>query len=493
MTERVLVAGVWHETNTFSSVATDLAAFRRYQYARGVDILDSSEGTNTEIGGFIAEGSRLGFDLKPTLFAAAVPSGLVTDDAFDHIVRTVCREARQLGALDGALIALHGAMVAESWPQAEAHYLNSLRAVLGSRCPIVATFDYHANLSDALVEACDVLVGYETFPHVDMAERGREAVRVLGRLIETAERPLKAFRKLPLLWPPLLQVTSSPPMSEIMVVLREVKTRPGIMSASVAAGFPWADVEHLGTAAVVYGDDSNVVRDAADSLADAIWSRRHARTPDLVPAEKAIAMALGSEGRPVVLVDAADNVGGGAPGDGTHVLSALLAARPHSAVVVLYDPESVEAVSRSGSGARFDEWVGGKTDDQHGPPVRLRGEIEFYGDVDYRRDGTYMTGQRIRMGRVAVVNSEGIRVVLTEERVMPFDSTHLRVVGIEPEKHDIIVVKSMIAWQAAFGSLATAHYVVDTPGVCALDLSRFEYARHKAKLFPLDADAAWPT
>jgi microcystin degradation protein MlrC len=355
----------------------------------------------------------------------------------------------------------------------------------------VATFDYHANLSDALVEACDVLVGYETFPHVDMAERGREAARILGCLIEAGERPVKAFRKLPLLWPPLLQVTGSPPMSEVMAVLREVKTTAGIMSASVAAGFPWADVEHLGTAAIVYGEDRHVVRDAADSLADAIWSRRHAGTPDLVPAETAIAMALASEGRPVVLVDAADNVGGGAPGDGTHVLSALLAATPSSAVIMLHDPESVEAVG-SGGGARFDAWVGGKTDDQHGPPVRLRGEVEFYGDVDYVRDGTYMTGQRVHMGHVAVVNSRGIRVVLTEERVMPFDDTHLRVVGIEPEKQDIIVVKSLIAWQAAFGSIASAHYVVDSPGICAVDLFGFEYTCHKVRLFPFDPDAAWP-
>ena len=492
MTARILVAGIWHETNTFSTVPTDLEAFRRYQFAEGRDVLDRSEATNTEIGGFMAEASDLGFDLMPALFAGAVPSGVVTAAALEQIVKTASRRARERGRLDGALIALHGAMVAEGRPHAEAHYLSRLRALLGPKCPMVATFDSHANLSETLVDACDVLVGYETYPHVDMAERGREAARILSRLIETGEPPRKAFRKLPLLWPPLLQITSSPPMSEVMALLKEVKATPGIVSASVAAGFPWADVAHLGASTLVYGSEENLVERAADSLAEALWSRRHARAPDLVPVDEAVSRAMASTRGPVVLVDAADNVGGGAPGDGTVVLSALLRAKARSAVVVVHDPAAVEAAAGAGLGARFDGLVGGKSDDRHGPPARLEGEIAFLGNVEYRRDGTYMTGQTVRLGTLAVVEAGGVRVVLTEKPVMPFDTTHLRAVGIEPERQHIIVVKSAIAWQSAFGSMAASHIVLDTPGICAVDVTRFAYTRRQTKLFPLDRDAAWP-
>ena len=452
---------------------TDLEAFRRYQFAEGRDVLDRSEATNTEIGGFMAEASDLGFDLMPALFAGAVPSGVVTAAALEQIVKTASRRARERGRLDGALIALHGAMVAEGRPHAEAHYLSRLRALLGPKCPMVATFDYHANLSETLVDACDVLVGYETYPHVDMAERGREAA-------------------LPLLWPPLLQITSSPPMSEVMALLKEVKATPGIVSASVAAGFPWADVAHLGASTLVYGSEENLVERAADSLAEALWSRRHARAPDLVPVDEAVSRAMASTRGPVVLVDAADNVGGGAPGDGTVVLSALLRAKARSAVVVVHDPAAVEAAAGAGLGARFDGLVGGKSDDRHGPPARLEGEIAFLGNVEYRRDGTYMTGQTVRLGTLAVVEAGGVRVVLTEKPVMPFDTTHLRAVGIEPERQHIIVVKSAIAWQSAFGSMAASHIVLDTPGICAVDVTRFAYTRRQTKLFPLDRDAAWP-
>ncbi|MFQ5974086.1 MAG: M81 family metallopeptidase [Alphaproteobacteria bacterium] len=491
MTQRILVAGVWHETNTFSSAATDLAAFRRYQFAEGRDLLDQSAGTNTEVGGFIAESAGLEFDLKPALLAGAVPGGVVTAAALDRIIEATCTRARDLGPVDGALIALHGAMVAENSPDAEAYYLRRLREVVGSRCPIVATFDYHANLSDTLVDACDLMVGYTTYPHVDMADRGREAARALAHLLDTGTRPTKAFRKLPLVSTPLFQDTAQPPMSGIMTRVSELKEGAGVLSASVAAGFPWADVEQLGMAVVAYGAEARVARSVADSLAAEVWAHRDVAVPDLVPVEDAVRQAVASDRGPVVLVDAADNVGGGAPGDGTVVLSALLTARPRSAVVVLHDPSAVELAAQAGVRGRFDGPVGGKTDERHGAPVRLEGRIEFLGDVEYLRDGSYMTGQKVRLGKVAVVDAAGVRVVLTEGRVMPFDTGHLRAAGITPEQQDLIVVKSPVAWRAAFGDMAAAHHVLDTPGICSLDLTTFRYTRRPAGLFPLDPDAAW--
>lgn len=491
MTRRILVTGIWHETNTFSVRRTDLAAFRAYQYAEGTEVLDQHEGTNTEIGGMMEAAPRHDFALQPALFAGAVPSGLITREAFEHIVEVSCRRAEELAPLDGALVALHGAMVAEGVHEADAHLLARLREVLGRACPLVATFDFHANLSEALVANADVLIGYDTYPHIDMAERGREAAAVLAQLIESDGPPTSAFRKLPMVSAAQVQCTNEPPMRDVMSLLAEAERRSGILLGSIAAGFPYADVPQLGMSVLAYGREPQEVNAVADGLAEAIWSRRDAFVPHLLSVAEAVATAMAAARGPVILVDVADNVGGGSPGDGTVVLEALLTARPRSAALVLWDPDAVATATECGTGSRFREMVGGKADRMHGSPVKLEGKVEFVGPVEYQRESTYMTGQLIRLGNAAVVNATGVRVVLTEERVMPFDSTHLRIVGIEPEDQDIIVVKSAIAWRAAFGDIAARELYVDTPGICASNLKRFSYSHRPSKLYPLEVDFEW--
>lgn len=201
---------------------------------------------------------------------------------------------------------------------------------------------------------------------------------------------------------------------------------------------------------------------------------------------QALAVPVG----PVVLVDVADNVGGGAAGDGTAILAALLEAGAASAVVVLWAPEAAATCRRHGVGRRFRGSIGGRVDDRHGPPLEVHGMIEFAQAVDYRRRSSYMTGQLVRLGNVALVNVRGVRVVLTERRAMPFDADHLTVLGIDPAAQRILVCKSAIGWRAAFGEVAKAHIFVDTPGICASDLRQFAYRHGQTAMFPLNADAA---
>ena len=219
-------------------------------------------------------------------------------------------------------------------------------------------------------------------------------------------------------------------------------------------------------------------------LAATLWARREAFKPSLVPTDQAVAQALATPG-PVVLVDVADNVGGGAPGDGTVLLQTLLDAGASGACVVIWDPVAAQACRRLGVGAKFRGPVGGRADDRHGRAVVLDGVIEFVASVAYRRNSSYMTGQEVRLGQVGVVNVAGVRVVLTERRAMPFDADHLRVVGIEPAEQRVLVCKSAIGWRAAFGDIASQHMLVDTPGVCSADLAHFRYG--KAQLCAEDA------
>jgi len=491
---RVFVAGFWHETNTFSAVPADRAAFASFALHEGAAMHAAFAGTNTEIGGMIAAAAERGLELVPGFFAGALPSGPCRRGLFEGFLERLRDLARQAGAVDGVLLALHGAMVAEGHDEADAAIVAAVRAVVGPDCPIVATFDLHANLSPALVDASDILVGYRTNPHVDMAERGREAVLHLQRLIAGAGRPQAALVRLPLVSVSQTQVTADAPMREVMAARDAVAAQPGVVTASVAVGYPYADVGQLGMSVLVYADRAEAASAAAESVAALIWQARDRFVPEAKPVPEAIAEAeriKAAAAGPVILVDVADNIGGGAPGDGTAALAGLLVAGAQGAAVVLWDPEAARAAVALGEGAQFAGPVGARSDRLHGEPVRIAGPIVFARAVDYVREGPWMTGQHAKLGAVARIDIGGVHVVLTETRVLPYDRAHLAVVGLPPEDLRMIVVKAAAGWRTPFEPIMAGRIYLDTPGVHAPNLARFTFHKRPRPLFPLERDAAW--
>ena len=475
MRPRVQIAGVWHETNTFSPIRTDLAAFRAYQWAEGDGLAPRYADTNTEVGGMLAGADGAGLTVVPGLFAGAIPSGPVTLEAFEAMAGRIAGLAAAEHP-DGVLLALHGAMVVEGVEQSDAALVRRVRAAVGDDVPIVATYDLHANIGPALVEACDLLIGYDTFPHTDMGARGEEAAHRLACLLADGSRPAKVFRKLAMITVPQMQATAEAPMAAVMARVAEAETMPGVDVVSVAQGFAYADVDHLGVAVTGYGADAAAVEREVAAVADMIERARDDFRPLLVPVSDAVARAAQPGEGPVVLVEPADNVGGGAPGDGTVILAELVRQRV-AGTVVIWDPVAAAEAGRTGA---FAGPVGGRTlPDLQGPPVQIAGDVVFAEpSVRYVRDGAYMTGQEVPMGDVAVVRTGfGLNVVLTGERVMPFDDTHLRRVGIAPAEQPVLVAKSGSAWKIAFQAIARKALVVDTGGVCASDVTRLPYTR----------------
>ena len=491
MAKRIFITGFWHETNTFAHGQTGLDDFHTYQYAEGDDLFATFADTNTEIGGVMNAALELDLNLIPGLFAGAVPSGLISGEAYQTLLDRTLDLLAGAGEIDGALVHLHGAAVAVGAQEADADFLHALRRQLAG-VPIVVTFDLHANLSDNLIAGADALIGYDTYPHNDMADRGREAAHMLHRMLWSSKRPEKIFRKLPFAPPPQVQGTDSKPVAGIMAMLGDKRDWGGIWSASIAWGFPYADVEHLGVGVLVQGDDVHHANRIADELACAIWRQRGDFDAGLIDVEEAVRNAMAAPVGPIILVDVADNAGGGAPGDGTTILAELLDQDAANAVIVLCDPEAVRAAKSLGVGAMFSGSVGGKADDLHGPPVSLMGEIILQQSIFYLRQGDYMTGQRIDLGQVAVIKAGGVTVMLTEQKALPFDADHLAAAEIAAETMQIIVVKSAIAWQAHFRSFAKGEIYVDTPGVCASNLKRFEYSQLSRDVFPIAEDGVWP-
>ena len=245
MAAEVGIGGIWHETNTFSTEITGRSAFEHYQLATGRDIIDRYEGTGTELGGMIDGAKRRGFALAPTLFAAAVPSGLLDQAVFRDLVDDLIARLHDAGPLDGMLMVVHGAAVAEGIDDADQWILCKLRAAIGPMVPLIAVFDCHANLNQTMVDQANMLIGYDTYPHVDMAERGREAADALVSMLHEQSRPFSAFRKLPLLTAPQMQATGEPPMADIMAELHAIEEPNAILNGSIAMGFPYADVPDL--------------------------------------------------------------------------------------------------------------------------------------------------------------------------------------------------------------------------------------------------------
>ncbi|MDR7480785.1 MAG: M81 family metallopeptidase [Armatimonadota bacterium] len=487
---RVAVGGLWHETNTFSATPTRLEDF---QLLQGDAIVEALAGTGTPIGGFLDAARARGLTVAPTLFASALPSGTVAAQAYAHLLGRLVsglREARP----DAILLDLHGAMVAEGVDDVEGDVLLTIRQELGG-LPVGCVMDFHANISAECVELADLLVGYDTYPHVDPYERGIEVATLLARLLAGEIRPVRAHAQPPLLTVPQAQATDRAPMRDLIRLAHTAERRPGVLTVTVAAGFPYADVPFAGLSVVATADgDPGLAGAVAEEVAAAAWTARREFLIRNVPPDEAVASALDlarSGGRgPVVLVDVADNVGGGGPGDGTILLDALLRARAEGAVVTVTDPEVVAAARRAGEGAIISAEVGGKTDERHGPPVPVRGTVVRVARANFTYRGSYMTGRRVTGGWAAVLAVDGLRLVIRERRVMPFDQEELRVLGIDPVSAAILVVKSAIAWRAAYGSIARAAIEVDTPGVCTANLRTLPYRRVRRPVAPLDDEVS---
>ncbi len=491
---RLFLAMMSHETNTFSTIPTDRAQFEARNLHYGGEIVETFRATGTCLGGMIDEAERRGAVLLPSVAAAASPAGLVTRDIYQHVKGRMLADLGASGRLDGVLLDLHGAMVPEGLDDGEGDLIAAVRRAVGPAVPIAVTLDFHTNLTRAMVEGADLLHGYKTYPHVDMAERGVEATARLADVIAGRIRPTAAFRKPPLLPPLGSQGTARGPMRRLYDLAAEMEKDPKVVSVSVFAGFPYADIPDAGLGIyVVTNDDRARAEDLADELARAAWEHRREFVHTALPVPDAVAKALAAEGRPIVLADMADNTGGGAAGDGTEILRELIRVRARSAVVAcLWDPAAVVACVKAGVGSRLTLQVGGKVDNRHGAPLTVTGIVRALSDGRFVHKGPMMRGLPGRLGATAVLDVDDIKVILISYRWQTLDPEMIRFTGIDPLDEKILVVKSTIHYRAAFEPIAKEIIEVDAPGLSSSNLARFAFTRVRRPIFPLDPEMTSP-
>ncbi|MBI3980089.1 MAG: M81 family metallopeptidase [Chloroflexi bacterium] len=487
---RIAIGNIGHETNTFSNRPTDLAEFRRsWQFPGlllGDEVLSAFAGTRTCQGGFIGAAHAEALELVPLLWTMACPAGPVTRPAFDYLLDELLDRLRRAGPVDGVLLDLHGAMVVEGDDDGEGCVLSAIREAVGEGVPIISTLDLHANITPLMVEKADALVGYDTYPHVDMYERGVEATRLMAATLRRELRPTMALRQPPLLAPPPGQFTGRFPMTRVLALAHEMEAAD-VVTATVACGFPYADIACAGVATVaVTNGDTALAERRANELADLAWELRAAFAAPAMPPAQAVEEAMAEPGL-VVLADVGDNPGGGTPADGTVLLRALIekGAR-RAALAAIADPEAVAACVAAGVGNKVALRLGGKSDRLHGEPLDVVGRVRVLSDGSHVIKGPMMTGVRVENGRTAVLDCDGVEVVITENRIQPLHLEIFRSVGIEPTDRQIVAVKSSAHFRAAFEPIARRVIEVDCPGITTPNLRSLPYRNVRRPIYPLD-------
>ena len=497
---RIASGGVQHETNTFSRTPTTLADFVRdsncgERLAGGDTIFERFRGTGSIHGGYISGAEAAGFELVPLLCARAQPSGLVEEAAFETMLRWFLERLGKAKPFDGVLLDLHGAMVAEHHEDAEGAFIAAVRDVVGAKTPIVVTLDLHANITTRMAELADIIIGFDTYPHVDMRERGHEAAELIARIVKGEVAPVQEFRQLPLITLPPKQCTLRNPMQQLMERVHRLEREAHVLTATVAMGFPFADIRDTGVSVLVTTDgDADLARTKADELAGWLWELRDELQPELTTIEDVIAhVNEHPESGLVIFADGSDNPGGGAPCDGTIALQAMIdAGFEGGAVGVIFDPETAAQAHRAGVGATIPVRLGGKTDNLHGAPVEREACVQLLCDGKYTYRGPMMQGVQDSLGLTATLVVGGVEVVVSSQRRQCFDAEMLRIAGVEPTGRRLLVLKSAVHFRADFGPLASRIFDADTPGIHRPDLTAFDFQKIRRPIYPLDVDVVGP-
>ncbi len=493
---RIAIGGMMHESNTFARTRTERQHFESGSLAEGRRLREIWQDAHHEVGGFLEAIDAAGHEAVPLGMAWAPPGGVVSDAFFEEFVGGLVERLGEVSP-DGVLLALHGAMVTPQHPSADTELLRRVRQAIGPYVPMAVTLDYHGNVTPEMAAATDIILAYQTYPHVDQRDCGRQAATLLLRTLRQEIRPVCEVVRLPLLMPLLAQETDQEPMRSLLEQARRQEMQLPLLRISLLAGFPYADVPAAGSSVVAVADgDRAAARRAAQELASQMWGRREQMVQDLPDAARAVELArqyLASGGRPpVLLVDFGDNIGGGTPGDSTLLLEELLRQKVERFLVVLYAPTAVSHAQTVGPGGTLEVTVGG-SDSRYGPPLTIRGTVQRLHDGRWEESAPRHGGRRYHdQGPTAVLDlGQGRCVVLNSLRTPPFSLGQITSLGLEPQQFTAIVVKAAVAYKAAYGPVAGTVIVVDTPGITPARLERLDYRHIHRPIFPLDADATF--
>jgi microcystin degradation protein MlrC len=398
------------------------------------------------------------------------------------------------GPADGLLLDLHGAMVSEDCDDPEGEILTAVRRSAGTDLPIVTVLDLHANVSERMCREATCLIGYDTYPHVDMAARGEEAGGLVFRLAKKEILPVSVLIKPALMPASQNMATNRDPMKSLMALAHEAERNRRLLNVSVFGGFPPADVLEAGISVVATAhEDLVLAKRTAERIAQKAWELRKGFLGGVVTLEQAVNEAMKDHEGPITVVDIADNPDSGGPGDGPELVRLLVekGAR-NSAFCSIADPEVVRKAIETGVGNRLSARLGGKTDRLHGRPFFLRqAYVKAIADGKFANRGPMMTGVVVDIGRTVLLQAGEVSIIVAERRWTPIDLEVFRMVGIEPARMSVIGLKGKGAFRASFEPISRKIILAEGPGITGSDLGRLHFTKVRRPIFPLDAEASY--
>ncbi len=487
MSKRVLFAGLFHETHTFLDETTALNAF---QVLCGEEMLRCA-GDSSPLGGALESAIEFGWEVIPAVDYRASPSATVEDDVIERF--WVELESRLQRSIDAVYLVLHGAMVSQSLDDVEGEILERLRRAIGPEIPIFGVFDLHANFTQRMASLANCLVAYRENPHTDARQAAKLAAELLQRSLVTGRIPKMVWCHPPLMWPPTGTGTAVDPMQSLERLARELETRsPNLWVVNVCAGFSFADTPDTGVSFAIasVGDDSEA-QEALTKLETFVVGKQSEGNATEPSIEEVFSRLDPLPAGLTVLVEPSDNIGGGASGDSTGLLRALIDYAIPNAAIAINDPDAVQNLSKLTIGTKATLALGGHSSKLDAGPLVLDVELTRFGSGFFQLEDKQshlasMHGDSFDMGPCAVVRHGELTILLTSNRTPPFDLGQWRSQGIEPEKLSVIVVKAAVAHRRAYDPIAARMFWVDTPGPCTSNLRLLPYQKIQRPIFPLD-------
>ena len=487
---KIVIAQMEHETNTFSPVETPWDSFGPDGPYIGVQAYRAMKGTKTPIGAFIDAAEKVNAEIITPVAGFAYPSGPVSGAAYDQFCDLIIDGVKQ--GCDLIMLDLHGAMVVKNRTlDGEGTLLKKIRDVAPS-VPIAVSLDLHANVTAAMVNNSDIIVGYKTYPHIDMYETGALAGELLIKLYRGEIKPTMRWNNIPVLAQTLKMNTSEGAMKDYAQRAADSEKKMNVLASSAFGGFPMADIPEAGMSAVVItNDDGDLAQNECKAILEVAWAQKESFIWFDEPLEEAIRHAKTLQEGPILLLDHPDNCATGATQDTmTTLREALKQGLTDIAVGPIRDPEAVNDLIKAGIGSHVTLPVGGKTDmpaiNKKGEPLELTGVVTNITDGDYVITGPQFTGVKASMGRTVVFDTGNAEIVITEKLQEPWDQGVFTSVGIEPSTKKYLLLKSRMYFRPVFLPIAKHSVYCAGVGVGSSDWTMFNYEKIRRPIYPLD-------
>ncbi len=481
---KIFTAYLAHETNSFSPIPTNLRSFEElgvYRTGMGPPEEDIALLRGSAL--FYKEAMRRGDEAVVGLSAHAQPSRPTKRADYETLRSWLLEDLRLAKDVDIVLLFMHGSMMAEGYDDCESDILGCVRDIVGDEVPVGLLLDLHCNVTSQMLEKASFVTACKEYPHTDFEERAVELYDLCVRLREKKIQPKVGFARAPMLG---LFQTAQPPMRDFVDHIMAREKDPGILSITLAHGFPWSDFKDAGAGVIVITDNDQSLADTrAAEICEEFFALRERGQARLYSVEEAVSAALANEEGAVVIADMSDNPGGGAASDSTFLLKELLKrGADNAAVAYVWDPAAVEIAFAAGEGARLPLRIGGKISQFSGQPVDLDVEV-----VALRTDAMQphiADGEPTALGRTALVSSNGVEIILNDVRQQPFSAEGLVAAGLDPWSKKILVLKSSHHFYANFHEKAAKIIYCDAPGLLNGDAKKRPYKKITRPIWPLD-------